>query len=157
MITRFIDNECWFLPAGTISGLSPTDICRLWVYPPDMTACSKRKHPDQSTVGKRKHIIEKTQKQVVISVSVYTFSALVVPNNTATLYPHKGQKSLNRFTVIHQPNQEQVRVTALSQPQDFAPKCKYTFSYAVVTEIRVIGRKLAGTKLLITTDTDYSE
>lgn len=84
MITTFIDNECWFLPAGTISGLSLTDICRLWVYPPDMTACSKRMHPGQSTVGNRKHITEvydeegeltvHTQSQVVICLSAHIFS-----------------------------------------------------------------------------------
>lgn len=46
-------NECTLLPAGTTSGLSLTGICRLWVYQRDMTACSKRKHPGQSTVGKQ--------------------------------------------------------------------------------------------------------
>lgn len=157
MICSFTEHECCFLPAGTIFGLSLTDICRLWVYPPDMTTCSKKKHPGQSTVGNRKHIITEaydeegdntvhTQSQVVISVSVHTFSASVMPNNTAKLCPHKGLKSLNRFTVICQLIHEQVNVTALSQPQDFAPKCKCMFSFAVVTEIRVIRRKLAQTR-----------
>lgn len=93
----FMENEFWFLPAGTTSGLSPIDICRRWVYPPDMTACSRRKRPSQSTAGSRKHITRQpydgegaiavhAQSQVVSFVSLHTFSASVMLNKC----PHKG-------------------------------------------------------------------
>lgn len=106
-ISRFMDNELWFSPAGTTSGLSPTDICRRWVCPPDMTAGSRRKHPGQSTAGSRKHvtrelyegegaIVGHAQSQAVVFVSARTFSASVVLNNTGPMCPHKALKTLNR-------------------------------------------------------------